>query len=108
MTRCLINFIAILITGHLLDGIVVNSLIAVLAAAFVLGIVNTFIRPILVILSLPLTIITLGLFTFVINALMLLLTASLIPGFSISSFWTAFFGAIIISILSSIILAVFD
>lgn len=106
--KVLINAVAILITAQLLRGIVLGGLAEALVAALILGAVNAFIRPVLVILSLPLTILTLGLFTFVINAFMLLLTAGLMPGFAIAGFGSAFLGSILISIFSSLISTIFD
>ncbi len=108
LIRWLINTVAILIVAKLLKGIIIDGVVAAFAGAFIFGIINSFIRPALVILSFPLTILTLGLFTFVINGLMLLLSAAVIPGFVISGFWTAFLGAILISIFSAIISAILD
>lgn len=108
VARGIINFLAILITAKLLNGITLDSTLTTFFAAFILAGVNAFVRPFLFILSLPLTILTLGLFTFVVNALMLLLTAWMLPGFSIAGFWTAFFAAILMSVFSSIISAIFD
>jgi len=72
-------------------------------AALVLGLVNTFVRPILMLLSLPLIVATLGLFLLVINALMLLLASALLPGFEVKGFFTAIFGAALISLVSFIL-----
>jgi putative membrane protein len=74
-----------------------------LLAALVLGLVNTFVRPILMLLSLPLIVATLGLFLLVINALMLLLASALLPGFEVKGFFTAIFGAALISLVSFIL-----
>lgn len=106
--KVLINSVAILITAELVRGIVLNGIMEALFAAFIFGMVNSVIRPFFVILSLPFTVITLGLFTFVINGLMLLLTAGLMPGFAISGFWSAVWGSILISIFSSLISTIFD
>lgn len=108
MARCLINFIAILVTAQLVQGIQIDAWTTALLAALVLGVVNAIIRPVLYILSLPLTVLTLGLFTFVVNALMLLLTASIIPGFVITGFWVAVLAAIVISVISAIMSALLD
>ena len=108
IVRWLINAIAIAIITYLVGGILADDAVAILIAAFFFCFVNAFISPILVVLSLPLTLVTLGLFTIVINALMLLLTAAFIPGFTIVGFWSAFWGAILFSIFSSIISAIFD
>jgi putative membrane protein len=81
----------------------VDGLMAALVAAFLLGIVNVIIRPILVFLTLPLTVLTLGLFLLVINGLMLWLVAALVKGFHVNGFWGAVFGSILISIVSWIL-----
>jgi putative membrane protein len=78
----------------------VNGIFPAILAAALLGICNAVLRPLLIVLTLPLNILTLGLFTFVINALMLLLVSAVIPGFDVLGFWTAFFGALIISVTS--------
>ena len=87
---------AVLLAAYLIDGIHVEGFAHALGTAAVLGVLNVVLRPILFILTLPITIMTLGLFTFVLNALMLKL-ASIIPGFSVVGFWSAVFGALIIS-----------
>ena len=74
--------------------------IAILIAAVVLGALNLFIRPILIILTLPINILTLGLFSFVINALLVLLVSALVPGFLVTGFWSAFFFALVLSIVN--------
>jgi putative membrane protein len=108
IARWVINFIAIVITAQLIRGLQFDGLQSMVLSAGILSVVNTVIRPILMILSFPFTILTLGLFTFVINALMLLLTAQVMPGFTIAGFWSAFFGAILISIFSSSISSLRD
>ena len=81
-------------------GIRFSSRSSLIVSALLLGFSNAIIRPLLVILTLPLTLVTLGLFILVINALLLLMVSSLVRGFSISGFWTAFFASIFISVLS--------
>jgi len=81
-------------------GIRFSSTSALIVAALLLGFANAVLRPLLVFLTLPLTLLTLGLFVLVINALLLMLVAKVVSGFSISSFWTAFFASLLISILS--------
>lgn len=97
----LINAAALWVAAQLLSGISVDGTSTLLLAALVFGVVNTFIKPLVSLLSLPLTILTLGLFHFVINAALLGLTAWLTPGFSISGFWAALFGAIIVSLVAT-------
>ncbi len=102
--RLLIHMVAILIISYLLPGVIkVDSVLAALAAAFLLGIVNLVVRPILVLLTLPLTLLTLGLFLLVINGLMLWLVAALVKGFHVNGFWGAVFGSILISLVSWIL-----
>jgi putative membrane protein len=91
---------AIMVTSYLLPGIEVSNIFSAFIAAAVLGILNALLRPILIIMTLPINIVTIGLFTLIINAGMLKLTASLIYGFDVHGFWTAVFGALIISIVS--------
>jgi len=99
--RILINVAAILIIAHIFPKLIqVEGFGAALIAALVLGIINVIIRPILVLLTFPVTLITLGLFLFVINALMLWLAATIVPGFKVNGFWGAFLGSILISIVS--------
>jgi putative membrane protein len=103
--RWLLNALALLFAAWLLPGIEISGIGAVLISALVLGIVNAVIRPIVLFFTLPLNIFTLGLFTLVINALMLMLTASAVGGFKIAGFWSAFFGSIILTIASGILSA---
>ena len=91
---------AILLASYMLDGIHVSGFMSALGAAAILGILNAFFRPIALILTLPINIITLGLFTFVINAVMLKMTSGVISGFVVVGFWPAVFGALIISLIS--------
>jgi putative membrane protein len=89
------------VTDFLFVGIRFDSWQALLVSAIVVSIVNSFIRPVIQILALPISILTLGIFALVINAAMLSLAAWLVPGFHIDSFWTAFWGAIVLSIVST-------
>lgn len=100
VTRWLVITVAILLASMMVSGIRVESLTTAVAAAAILGIINVFLRPVLLILTLPLTILTLGVFAFVLNALMLLLVAYFVPGFEVDGFFSAFLGALIISIVS--------
>lgn len=97
------NTFALLILPYIVSGIEVSGPMAALAAAIVLGIANAIIRPILVILALPIQILTLGLFTFVINALMLLIASGLVKGFEVHGFWPALWGSIVLSIISGVL-----
>lgn len=100
LTRWLVITVGILLASTLLHGIRVDSLKTAILAAAILGVINVFLRPVLLILTLPLTILTLGVFAFVLNALMLLLVAHFVPGFVVDGFFWAFLGGLIISIVS--------
>ena len=107
LTRWLITTIAVA-TAVPLCGIKVESLGSLIGAALLLGIVNAFVRPVLLLLSLPLILVTMGFFILVINALMLKLVGELVPGFDVpAGFGSAFFGAIIVSIVSWLLSAFF-
>ena len=98
--RWLILTAAVMLTAYLFEGIHVEGFFSALAAAAVLGILNAIFRPVLIFLTLPINILTLGLFTFVINGLLLMIASCAISGLEVRGFWWAFFGAIIISIVS--------
>jgi putative membrane protein len=91
---------AVIASSYLIDGISVSSFASAFFAAAILGILNAFFRPIALILTLPINILSLGLFTFIINALMLKMASAIIPGFNVYGFWSAVFGALMISIIS--------
>ena len=95
-----INTLAVLVGSYLLKGVRVPDMKTALVVAIVLGLVNTFVKPILVLLTFPITILTLGLFLLVINALMILLTARLVPGFHVDSIWWAMGFSIVIALVS--------
>ncbi|HYA14295.1 MAG TPA: phage holin family protein [Syntrophales bacterium] len=100
LIRWLILTIAIIVASYLLEGIHISGFFSAFFAAAILGILNALFRPVLIILTLPINILTLGLFTFIINALMLKMASGVIPGFEVHGFWTAVFGALIISFIS--------
>ena len=101
LIRLVINIVAILIISYLFPKVIrVDGFWAALIAAFLLGIVNAILRPILVLLTLPITILTLGLFLLVINGLMLWLVSAFVKGFQVNGFWGAVLGSILISIVS--------
>jgi putative membrane protein len=106
LLRVLINTAAIYLMAHIVAGIEVSGVGAALGAGLVLGIVNAVVRPVLVVLTLPVTLITLGLFLFVLNGLCLWLTSLVVKGFVVRSFWSAVLGALIISVVSFILTAV--
>ena len=91
---------AILLASYLLNGIYVSGFFSALGAAAILGILNAFFRPIALLLTLPLNILTFGLFTFVINAVMLKMASGVISGFDVHGFWPAVFGSLLVSLVS--------
>ena len=103
----LINALALLALPYLMSSIQVDSFGTALVAALVLGLINTFIRPVLVLLTLPATLLTLGLFIFVINGLLFWAVASWVSGFHVAGFWSAVGGAILYSIISWALSALF-
>ncbi len=103
LLRWAINAGVLLLIGQYIEGVRISGWYAALIAIVVLGLVNALIRPLLVLLTLPVNILTLGLFTFVINALMLLLVSSIVKGFSVDGFAPAFWAALILSIVSWIV-----
>jgi putative membrane protein len=98
LIRVVIVALGLWVASKLVPGIEINDGWSLLWAALVLGIINAVIRPIIIILTLPLTILTLGLFLLVINAAMLSLVAWMLDGMTVAGFWSAFFGALVISI----------
>ena len=98
--RWLTSTAAIVSTSYLLDGIHISGFLSALFAAAMLGILNAFFRPIALLLTLPINILSLGFFTFVINALMLKMASAVITGFDVIGFWSAIFGSLLISIIS--------
>lgn len=106
--KWILNASALIITSDIVPGFHVNGYATALIAALVLGIINTIIKPILIFLTLPLTIITLGLFTFVINAVVLWLASQIVPGIFIDSALSAILAALVLSVVSTILTAVFQ
>jgi putative membrane protein len=100
IVRWVINALALLALPYLFDSIRIEGFYTALITALVLGLVNALIRPILIVLTLPLNILTLGLFTFVINGLLFWFVASFVKGFFVAGFWPAFWGALVYSIVS--------
>lgn len=95
-----INALALMALPYLLPGIQLRGLGAALIVALVLGLLNTLIRPVLLVLTLPINVLTLGLFTFIINGLLFWVTARMVGGFEVSGFWWAVLGAIVYSLIS--------
>jgi len=107
MTKVLVRWLllagALLLVAHLYPGVVVKSFTSALIAAFVLGLLNTLLRPVLVLLTLPVTVLTLGLFLFVINAVMFWVAASVLDGLAVTGFGAALIGSLIYSLCGMVI-----
>lgn len=101
----LVNTLALVAVAYLLPSVTIASPQAAIIAALVLGLVNAVIRPVLVLLTLPVTVLTLGFFILVINALLFWAVASFVPGFDVAGFWSAFVGALVFSIISFVVSA---
>lgn len=101
----IVTALAIGVAAYLIPGIEV-TLVGALVLAVVLGIINMFLKPIINLLTLPLNIVTLGLFSLVVNALLIMLAGSLVPGFVVAGFWPAFFFAIVVALVSALFGAV--
>lgn len=106
--RLLVNAVAVFLAANLVPGIRVSGPGVAIVAGIILGFVNALIKPVLFVLTLPFTIITLGLFIFVVNAICLALVAWLVPGLTISGFGAAFVGALVISIVSWLLHALLE
>jgi putative membrane protein len=96
----LVSGLAIIITAYLLPGVRLTGFFAALVTALILGLINAFIRPVLILLTLPLNILTLGLFTLVINALLIMLAAAIVPGFAVQGFWWALLFGLVLAVIS--------
>lgn len=100
LIKTLITTVAVLITSYLLGGVTVDSFISALVVAFVLGVLNMILKPILILLTIPVTIMSLGLFLLVINAFIIQLAAYFVSGFQVNTFWWALIFSIILSVVS--------
>ncbi len=108
LAKWLLSAMALLAVAHFYSGVVITSFVAALIAAFVIGLLNTIVRPIFIILTLPLTVITLGLFLFVINALMFYMASGLLDGFKVKSFVAALIGSLLYSVAGMVIEAALE
>lgn len=102
-----LNAAALLITAYIVPGFKVENFTTAILAAIVLGVVNTFIKPILSFITAPLTLITLGLFTFVVNAITLFIVSAVVKGLTIDGWLAAILGAIVLSVVSTVLNSVF-
>lgn len=102
LSKLLLTALLLLVVTEIISGVHVDGVYIAIIAAVVLGLLNAVVRPILLVLTLPITVITLGLFTFVINAGLFMFAASFLEGFSVAGFWPALWGSLIVSVGSTI------
>ncbi len=105
LARVLLNALAIAAAAWLVPGVQITGPGPAIIAGILLGLVNALVRPVLILLTLPFTLLTLGFFLFVVNAICFALTAALVPGFDLSGFFAAFFGALIVTLVSWVVSA---
>lgn len=103
LIRILVTSLLVMVISHLMKGVVVDEFTSALTVAIVLGLLNFFVKPILILFTLPVTFFTLGLFLLVINAIIIMLCDHFVTGFTVSSFWTALLFSIILSISQSLV-----
>lgn len=103
LLKIFLTALAVLVIEYLLRGVTVDNLTSAILVAIVLGLLRVIVKPVFVILTLPITVITLGLFLFVINALMVLLASNIVPGFAVSGFWTALLFSLLLSLFQSVL-----
>ena len=102
LIKLIINTFAIIVTSFLLSGVHLNNFLSALLVAVVLGFLNVFLKPVLVILTIPVTVITFGLFLLVINALIILLAGNLVPGFAVEGFWWALAFSLVLTFVNAL------
>jgi len=98
--RWFMSSLALLAVTYIVKGIQITNITTVFVAALILGIINAFLRPLIILVTLPINILTWGLLTFIINGFLFYLVSKIVKGFSIANFWTAFFGALLYSVIS--------
>lgn len=101
--RLIVSTLAIMITAYIMPGVHISAPTTALLVALVLSLLNSFVKPILIFLTLPVTLVTMGLFLLVINALMILLAGSIVTGFQVDGFWTAFFFSMVLSLVNAVL-----
>jgi len=100
VVNLIINGLAVFITTHILSGVTVTSFFTAIVVAVILGIINIFLKPILLIFTLPINILTFGLFTFVINGVLIIITSKIVPGFFVKNIWWAILFSLILSVVN--------
>lgn len=106
LLNLLLSGLAVFVSGRIIPGVVIDTFVTSIVVAVILGIVNAIIKPVLIVLTLPINIVTLGLFSLVINAVMILLVDALVPGFSVDGFWTALIFSLVLSVVSTVLLMI--
>ena len=107
LARLLVTTLAVLISSYLLSGVHVNSTITAVLVALVLALLNTFVKPVLILFTIPITVLTFGLFLLVVNILMIKWTASLVDGFSVDNWWWALLFSLLLSFVTAILEGIF-
>jgi putative membrane protein len=105
LLRVVVNILALILAASVVPGIRLQGVLSAVAAGLLLGIINAVVRPVLLILTLPVTLVTLGLFLFVLNGLCLWLVAAVVKGFHVAGFWSALGGALCVSVVSWVVTA---
>lgn len=100
LIKLFVNWLAVLVTAYLLPGVQVEGYFVAFVVAIVLGLLNTFVKPILHFLTFPITLVTLGLFSLVVNAMVIILASLIVTGFSVNGFWWAFLFSVVLSLVS--------
>lgn len=103
LIKWIVSAVAIAITAYILPGVTVTGIVPVLILAVVLGIINAFIKPILTVITLPLSIVTLGIFSLILNTLLILLAEAVVPGFDIDGFWWALLFGIVLALVTAVL-----
>jgi putative membrane protein len=103
LVNWIVTTIAIIVSAYLLSGVKISNIGAAIIAAAVLGLINAILRPILILLTLPLTILSLGLFIFILNAILVLFASTIVPGFEVRNFWWALLFSLLFSVISTLI-----
>ena len=103
LIQIFLSALSVLVTGYLMPGVKIDGFSTALVVAVVLALLNVFLKPILVLLSIPVTILTLGLFLLVVNAAIILIASKLVDGFQVSGFWSALFFSIVLAIINAIL-----
>jgi putative membrane protein len=106
LLNLVVSAIAVLISAYVIPGVTVDGFFNALVVAVILGVVNAFVRPLIELISLPINVVTLGLFSFVITALMIMLTAAIVPGFAVTGFLTALIFGVVLTLVTSVLYSI--